>query len=348
MTKKRILGLDGLRAIAVVLVFVEHFVIKGQDIGHLGVRIFFVLSGFLIIGILHNQRLSIEAGLTHFKAELIKFWDRRSRRIMPLYYGTLTLILFYFVISRTYINTDGLLWYYLFMGNWYIMFKAHYYGMFAHLWSISVEQHFYMLSSPLLLLFASKAHKKVLYTLIGIGFMVFLANQLFNVTGRNSYLSSFINFTFMAAGGLVAISKLPNTYNKFLGAIAVVGCVTYLVLSTYKTAPLAGLFYYPFITFFSCYIGCVALIKYISSEQDSVFVRVLEWAPIRGLGTISYGFYVYHYFVPTIPAFITSPVLINLWPLFQFTLTVVVSWISWNFFEKRLLQPRLKSKIALS
>jgi peptidoglycan/LPS O-acetylase OafA/YrhL len=88
--QRRVKGFDGLRAIAVGLVYAYHSTsaahLLGMDAGTLGVRVFFVLSGFLIIGILARQRERIESGHSTFRAEIRAFYYRRALRIFPLYY----------------------------------------------------------------------------------------------------------------------------------------------------------------------------------------------------------------------------------------------------------------------
>jgi len=152
----RIKGFDGLRALCVILVFVDHFVWWRHGLGSLGVKIFFTLSGFLIIGILHEQRKKIEAKRKPALQEFYIFWINRALRIFPIYFLTLAGILaytFYRELPHTY---QGLQYYFAFAGNVYIQHVSHSWGMFTHLWSISVEQHFYMLASPLLLFLPSK------------------------------------------------------------------------------------------------------------------------------------------------------------------------------------------------
>ncbi len=84
----RIKGLDGLRALAIALVFLQHYTVIGArlELGGYGVWLFFVLSGFLIVRILHEERRRIEAGATTVKRALGRFFWRRTLRIFPIYY----------------------------------------------------------------------------------------------------------------------------------------------------------------------------------------------------------------------------------------------------------------------
>ena len=84
----RIRGFDGLRALALLLVFFQHYAKIGQtfETGGYGVWLFFVLSGFLIVRILHGERQRIEAGAVSARSALGSFYWRRTLRIMPIYY----------------------------------------------------------------------------------------------------------------------------------------------------------------------------------------------------------------------------------------------------------------------
>src|SRR5712664_2064127 len=92
MTKiqnNRILGLDGIRGIAAVVVIAHHTVIYGHNLGTVAVDVFFLLSGFLIIGIVHKQRLGVDLGMSRASAEMTSFFKKRAARILPIYYVTL-------------------------------------------------------------------------------------------------------------------------------------------------------------------------------------------------------------------------------------------------------------------
>ena len=84
----RIRGFDGLRTLALLLVFFQHYAKLGQtfETGGYGVWLFFVLSGFLIVRILHGERVRIEAGEVRPAAAMGRFYWRRTLRIFPIYY----------------------------------------------------------------------------------------------------------------------------------------------------------------------------------------------------------------------------------------------------------------------
>lgn len=332
--KTRIKGLDGLRGIAVILVFIEHFVRGGHGLGPLGVKLFFVLSGFLIVGILHKQRQSIEDFKSSAFHELKIFWKRRARRIFPIYFITLFILALNLYIESKSPNTEGLLWYFFFGANFYIQNVSLAWGAFTHLWSISVEQHFYMLSSPILLFLSTKYHKKVLILISSIAFITLIANLLNHTKPISIEVSSIINFAFMAAGGLIALNKQEINKDKLM-ITSITMLLLYLIVYHNKTFNINIL---SIASYSLLLIGCTSLIGYITLAQESKSVSFLEYGPIKKLGEISYGFYVYHYFSPRVPEWVESYYLNRLWFLIQFVITVIVAWLSWNLIEKRLLR----------
>jgi peptidoglycan/LPS O-acetylase OafA/YrhL len=111
MTDQRIAGLDGIRAIAVLLVFASHTnnVANKLQFGTMGVWAFFVLSGFLIVRILHQERLAIEFHRTKFVAAIGNFFKRRTVRIFPIYYLVLGLAAL-LTLSGPVLNYSGAPW----------------------------------------------------------------------------------------------------------------------------------------------------------------------------------------------------------------------------------------------
>src|SRR5262249_12886567 len=144
---ERILGFDGLRAIAFLLVFVSHKVPLAvtERYGHIGVWLFFVLSGFLITRILMLSRHAIENRREGLRSHLFNFWTRRSLRILPIYYVFLAVMT---LLARLGLAEVGPIKRQLanvfFISNFYIEKNGWNSGL-GHLWSLAVEEQFYIL-----------------------------------------------------------------------------------------------------------------------------------------------------------------------------------------------------------
>jgi peptidoglycan/LPS O-acetylase OafA/YrhL len=138
--------LNGIRFIAVMLVLLDHWLIPINPfsfLGHLGVVIFFVLSGFLITRILFENADDCRNNQSSPTAKIIRFIYRRSLRIFPIYF------LFLFVGLVFGLSNMRSLWPYLFfyLPNFYIMFKGTWLGIWDHLWSLAVEEQYRVIAS---------------------------------------------------------------------------------------------------------------------------------------------------------------------------------------------------------
>ncbi|HSG42491.1 MAG TPA: acyltransferase, partial [Anaerolineales bacterium] len=164
-------GLDGLRAIAYLFVFFFHA--RYLDVGWVGVQLFFVLSGFLITGILLEMKKSLST-----KEYFIKFYGRRFLRIFPLYYFYLiaTGIVTAWLISISYRTS------YMEMFGNQVRYAVFYIYNFTiatiiddpsfileHLWSLSIEEQFYIFWPLVILLTPQNFQKGLFLALIGLG-----------------------------------------------------------------------------------------------------------------------------------------------------------------------------------
>ena len=149
-------GLDGLRAVAVVAVLLYHFGVSWLPGGFLGVEVFFVISGYLITSLL----------LAEWRADhgiaLGSFWARRARRLLPALFAMLAVVsaaALIFAPDAVPELRRGIPAALVYMTNWYeIVRKQSYFARFGrpplllHLWSLAVEEQFYLIWPPLLLL----------------------------------------------------------------------------------------------------------------------------------------------------------------------------------------------------
>jgi peptidoglycan/LPS O-acetylase OafA/YrhL len=172
-------GLDGLRAVSVLAVLAfHHYFIGGHEQGFapggfLGVEVFFVVSGYLITSLLLAERR--ETG----RVSLQRFWLRRARRLLPALYALLAVIILYALlflpdsINALKSNTLAALSY---TSNWWLIISHQSYAseagrpaLLKHLWSLAIEEQFYLFWPPLLVLGLRKlGRQKMLTTMFGV------------------------------------------------------------------------------------------------------------------------------------------------------------------------------------
>jgi len=301
--------LDGIRAIAFLMVFVAHAGLGRLLPGGLGVTIFFFLSGYLI-----TTLLRLEAQDTG-TISLRNFYIRRALRILPPMYITLGLA---FVLGlcgamkivaqpRAYLAAISC------VTDYYSMLpgavRAEGSGM-ESLWSLCIEEHFYLLF-PFLYLFFRRAHMSAkkqagilltacLVALVWRMIVVFVFHSHTTGSGPKwSYTTTDCRFDSIVWGCILAIHNNPwfgdrksNLLASYKGFLALIGFAGILLSLLYRNPAyretarytLQGLCLYPIFYY------CVA-------TDRSWFVRILQYKPLRWLGTLSYSLYLCHLYI---------------------------------------------------
>jgi peptidoglycan/LPS O-acetylase OafA/YrhL len=297
-------GLEGLRALAIGLVILFHWMPNSQStsvpqlpLGPMGVTIFFVLSGFLISGILIKSSKDTTHG---FGFKYYVFFMRRALRIFPIYYGML-FVLYILKTIHIQIETDLFLhplYFFTFTYNFLLENTNNWSDFLSPFWSVSVEEQFYIIWAPLVLLVRNKATLK----------MFFIATIFLGILVRCYYLADAANAGVLAStcidcfawGGLYALIK-PEGNQKNFGRLV-------RLLSLVSLALFLFLFYFGykdsvvFKLFFRSFISIIALQLIISctSVSNSSIKRFFEIAGIRFIGKISYSLYLFHMVVPIV------------------------------------------------
>jgi peptidoglycan/LPS O-acetylase OafA/YrhL len=361
-------GLDGLRAIAFFLVFLLH-----NDyfaFGWVGVQFFFVLSGFLITGILLDMKQSLPS-----KDYYTKFYGRRFLRIFPLYYFYLLLMagVTSWLKSQSYRQNymelfhQQLPYALTYVYNFFYASSSFVHTKFLdHFWSLSVEEQFYVVW-PLLIMLVPRKHLKKLFVSGMIFAPLFRIAMLFvfrlfpNPVFRGDFgwfiyplpLTHIDAFAFGAFISRFEISKPRLQLVVLSVAVPVLGFASQY-LSTGELGNWSSLGYpivmrhaYEFVWGYSLLNYWFAVIIYCV-VKDGLFTKVLDARPMRYLGKISYGLYVYHFgliwFAGRIRDYgITDETIAKpLTALIALVLTIVVASLSYYLLEKPIL--RLKDR----
>ena len=351
MGKKRryITGLDGIRAIAVIMVLAYHLKLALFKSGFLGVTVFFVLSGYLITGILISE---VEEEGT---IDLKNFWLRRIRRLVPAVMSMAVVIIFVSAVVNRIIFTKGckdFLASVLGFNNWWQIFnKVSYFeaagvpSPFTHCWSLAIETQFYLIY-PLILLGIYKLVKSreegrakrgllfagvtLLLALISVILMIVLfdpqqdASRVYYGTDTRAFSLLF--------GAILAIlweyqmvpRRLSASVNMVLGSVsfAVLLVMTIAINGSSNFWYRGGQFVGTILT---------VLVIYTVSGRKTWLSRFLSNPVLKWIGDRSYSIYLWHY---PIILLISKGIKASWWiTLIEIVLSVVLAELSYRFIE---------------
>lgn len=347
---KYIPQLDGLRAVAILSVMLFHQQIPGFNMGWAGVQLFFVISGFLITGILLDTKTS-----SHY---FRNFYARRFIRIFPVYYLGLGAVIVIALIFRWGI---GDVWYYvlyiqnhlLAVNNWRVQFPA----LFNHSWSLAVEEQFYILWP--LIIYALDV-KKLKIATIFLFFFALLSRTFLLFFTQNPNLQFMILPTqvdALAAGSFLAIIlregnaqtlRRLSAWSAGLLLLSGIGIVALALRTGYDAywVPAGWGNSRSNLVLFSLMSIFFASLLYVSIFSKSALKSVLEHPWLRHIGKISYGLYLYHY-----PIFVSADLIAletvggepdTLYYITEVILTFGLSYLlailSWKWFETPILK----------
>ena len=337
----RIRGLDGLRAIAITLVFLGHATTAGRtlDLGADGVRLFFVLSGFLIVSILASQRRRVESGETTFPKAMRTFLMRRSLRIFPLYYVFIAAIAVAGSMGLDHWLTTGRLLVYATYTTNLLTWRWGNGVPYSHLWSLAVEEQFYLIAAPLLLLLAFARGKTACIATVLISIFAACTLGMLKVPTLQVYMDPFVNFGVIALGGVLSYHVRPRAGTAiWRPAAALITGVT-LPLWLYLLGRY-GLPRFALSLILEALISAWVIAEIIGNQSGWV-TRALDYTPIRRLGRVSYGFYILHpiFIVPSFDAMLASVgihvhVPVPVPQILEYAAVVLAATISWHILER--------------
>lgn len=347
--------LDGLRWFAVLAVMFAHYsptLSRYAEWGSPGVRLFYVLSGFLITHILLRARAKCEAGIQRHGVALSEFLIRRVFRLWPLYFASLA-VAYAFCVNGT---ETSFAWHGLFATNHYVYHYQHWPALLSHYWTLAVEQQFYVLWPPALLWLPMRVLRWLLFAMIPVGV---LARWLPLATGAASpeYAGVLLPacLDFFALGSMVAWLRRSDQINR-IGTraglrVAIVGTIAWLLLGaalkTMNRLPHYWCVYDALIQG----VGFTFLLVYFLRFSDSWAAAVIRWRPFVYLGQISYGLYIWHNLIhrfgPTLLRRITGESYFASEPAhvaYYVVLTIITAALSYHLLEAPLRH--LGQKIA--
>lgn len=290
----RIKGLDGLRAVSMTLVFLGHKSMLGHVLNlGVGLVLFFVLSGYLITRILLGRRAEIERGAATKEDELLRFFFSRGCRIFPAYYAFLAGATLLTLGGFKHIDLGWMPYYASYTTNIATQFLSTKWPALGHLWSLAVEEQFYLIAAPLFLLLPLRYAKTIALTLIGLAVAVFVMKLSLHASVVSQVSDSFVNFGALACGGLLAMGRPPENGERSAPiAIGLAGLVICgagaLWVDPRLQDPLA-------MTVQRLAIPYAVLVVWgILANQESAVSRAFEGRRMVFLGKISYAFYLWH------------------------------------------------------
>ena len=307
-------SIDSLRALAVLAVIIYHVDVNYLPGGFLGVDLFFVLSGYLISSLIIKEYRKTGS------LNLYNFYIRRARRLLPAVYfmitvGLVVIVLFNEVLLRKS-HLDAIFGYIYSSNWWYIFHKLDYFDSFGaqspfkHLWSLAIEEQFYMIF-PLLFLLVNrkkkskdgtyKLNKNFLYVVLGLILVSLIAHiLLFDINNISRIYFGTDTRAFSLLVGVVGAilypmerlhAKVTPQQNMIYSVVSLVSIATLITVMIYTSEYNTLLYRGGFLL-----VAILGLIVIISSgKQHTLMSRLLSFKPVVFIGKISYSLYLWHF-----------------------------------------------------
>lgn len=360
-------SIDSLRALAVLAVIIYHVDVNYLPGGFLGVDLFFVLSGYLISSLIIKEYKKIGS------VNLYNFYIRRARRLLPAVYfmitvGLVVMVLFNEVLLRKS-HLDAIFGYLYSSNWWYIFHKLDYFDSFGaqspfkHLWSLAIEEQFYMIF-PLLFLLVNrkkkskdgtyKLNKNFLYVVLGLIIVSLIAHIiLFDINNISRiYFGTDTRVFSLLVGVVGAIlypmerlhAKVTLQQNMIYSVVSLVSIATLITVMIYTSEYNTWLYRGGFLL-----VAVLGLIVIISSgKQHTLMSRLLSFKPVVFIGKISYSLYLWHFPVLVLTTPVSEIGNPNIYfVILRVILTFVVAIVSYVFVETPIRKLGFKKYVSV-
>ncbi|HBJ9582422.1 TPA: acetyltransferase [Staphylococcus pseudintermedius] len=300
-------GLDGVRAVAVIAIIIYHLNPQWLSGGFLGVDTFFVISGYLITSLLLTEYHNTG------KIELMSFWLRRVKRLIPavlfLVMGVIVLSLIFMPTEIQKVRADSNAAIFYVSNWWYIMQNVDYFEQFAvqplkHLWSLAIEEQFYLVFPIVLLSLLSfirrlKSIRIIFLILLVISMIAMMVLYVPNENVARVYFGTDTRIQTLLMGVLLALvwppfqlkAKVNRQMRTMIDTAGVVGLAILFICFKFVSETNSILYYGGFFL-----ISTVTLLVIASSVHPSgYFAKFLGNKVFTFIGSRSYSLYLWHY-----------------------------------------------------
>ncbi|EJA1885331.1 acetyltransferase [Staphylococcus pseudintermedius] len=300
-------GLDGVRAVAVIAIIIYHLNPQWLSGGFLGVDTFFVISGYLITSLLLTEYHNTG------KIELMSFWLRRVKRLIPavlfLVMGVIVLSLIFMPTEIQKVRADSIAAIFYVSNWWYIMQNVDYFEQFAvqplkHLWSLAIEEQFYLVFPIVLLSLLSfirrlKSIRIIFLILLVISMIAMMVLYVPNENVARVYFGTDTRIQTLLMGVLLALvwppfqlkAKVNRQMRTMIDTAGVVGLAILFICFKFVSETNSILYYGGFFL-----ISTVTLLVIASSVHPSgYFAKFLGNKVFTFIGSRSYSLYLWHY-----------------------------------------------------
>lgn len=352
-------GLDGVRALAIIGVLLYHADVTGTKGGFftgfaggfLGVDVFFVLSGFLI------TTLIVEEFARSGRINFGQFYLRRARRLLPALFLMLAVVAviaaFFYHDSAQSVRTDGLASL-LYVTNWWFIFQEHSYftswgtSLLQHLWSLSVEEQFYLIWPAIAFVLLKWRGRKAVFVTALVLSLASTIWMFYVVTSQGllqpgsdpsrAYFGTDTHVMGLLLGAAMAIVWRPGRLKQTLSAGAAM-TITFIgfaslaaIIWIFISVPESSHWLYQGGFLALSLIVCLLIAG--ASHPGAPFGKIFGAQPMRWFGQRSYGLYLWHWPIFLLLQPVEDIPIVGVWNfVLRMALTCAVAEISYRFFE---------------